>query len=613
MLYPGKRLKILNKSEIQKLRAIARGFIENVAKRLLGNRTLWVASKVKRIEVFRVLLGYPPFRKSHYGVQYIDHNIPDRLIAGTIYGARLTLLNTGDTTWRSNPPEGNCVVLVVHSNTKLLSGHKLSRPEIAPGERVTVHLPLKVPSHTGCHTLRLELTEQKVGPFVDRGVPPLALEITIEPGPATQSDEIYQLSSRINSFYYQPTRGIQRSADGRCYPLFASRAKGCRLWDTEDNEYIDYLMGWGSTLLGYADDRIQKAIMEFLYTGAVATLPYPIEMEVSQMLTEDFPSAEMVVFGKNGSDVCTLAARLARAYTKKRVILYCGYHGWQDFWVEQMRFARTGVPERPMPLIHRFRFNDPDDFFRLYEMHKKDLAAVMIEPSGPWAGHEFEGPEPDADPAFLQALARAARKAGALLVFDEIVTGYRYPKGSVQKAKGVVPDLTCLGKALASGMPLSALVGRAHIFQQSFHKTHYVPTFKNEIYSIAAAKAAIGIYREEPVAEYVWNYGEKLREGIHAICAQLGIQAECKGPPFRMALIFQAQDVERLHMKRALYHQELLKEGVTTYNGIMLPSYAHDEPALERTLSAMGNALDVVATADRKNEIDRYLEIPPLL
>ena len=370
-------------------------------------------------------------------------------------------------------------------------------------------------------------------------------------------------------------------------------------------------MGWGSMLLGYANDRVRKAIIEILDTGAVATLPYPLEMEVSRMLTEDFPSAEMVVFGKNGSDVCTVAARLARVYTEKRVILFCGYHGWQDFWVEQKRFGKTGVPERPMPLIHRFRFNDLDDFFRLYEMHKEDLAAVMLEPSGPWAGKD-EGPASDADPAFLQALARAARKAGALLVFDEIVTGYRYPKGSVQKAKGVVPDLTCLGKALASGMPLSALVGRAHIFQGNLHKTRYGSTFQNEIYSIAAAKAAIGIYREEPVAEYVWNYGEKLREGIHAICTQLGIQAECKGPPFRMALTFQEQDIERLYMKRSLYYQELLKEGVMTYNGIMLPSYAHDEPALERTLSAIGNALDVVAIADRKNELDRYLEIPLL-
>ena len=169
---PGKRLKILNKSEIQELRAIARGFIEKVARRLLGNRTLWVASKVRHVEAFQALLGYDaPLPKSQgapYGVQYIDHNIPDRLTAGTIYGARLTLVNTGGTTWRSNPPEGNCVDLVVHFNTKLLSGHKLPWPEVAPGERVTVHFPLKVPSPPGPYTLRLELMEQKVGPFVDR-------------------------------------------------------------------------------------------------------------------------------------------------------------------------------------------------------------------------------------------------------------------------------------------------------------------------------------------------------------------------------------------------------------------------------------------------------------
>ena len=130
---------------------------------------------------------------------------------------------------------------------------------------------------------------------------------------------------------------------------------------------------------------------------------------------------------------------------------------------------------------------------------------------------------------------------------------------------------------------------------------------------LASAYLTKHVNPAEPVAEYVWNYGEKLRRGIHTLCDRIGIRAECKGPPFRMALIFEEPDVERLHMKQALIHQELLKEGVTTYNGVMLPSYAHDEPVLERTLTAMGNALEVVATADRRNEIERYLEIPPLL
>jgi len=198
------------------------------------------------------------------------------------------------------------------------------------------------------------------------------------------------------------------------------------------------------------------------------------------------------------------------------------------------------------------------------------------------------------------------------LIYDEIITGYRYPSGSVQRATGVIPDLTCLGKALSAGMPLSALVGRAHIFQRSLHNTHYGPTFRGEIYSFAAAKAAMQIYRDEPVAEYVWDYGTRLQQGINRLCQQLRIAAACVGPPFRMALAFKEPDAERLRLKRTLYQQELLKAGVITYNGVMLPSYAHSDHVLEATLEALSLALEKVAIAERDNAFHRYVEIPLL-
>jgi glutamate-1-semialdehyde 2,1-aminomutase len=210
-------------------------------------------------------------------------------------------------------------------------------------------------------------------------------------------------------------------------------------------------------------------------------------------------------------------------------------------------------------------------------------------------------------------LADRAREAGALLVFDEIVTGYRYPQHSVQKATGVVPDLTCLGKALASGMPLSALAGRAPILQRALPSTRYGPTFKGEIYSFAAARAAIEIYRSEPVADTVWRLGVKLKDGINAHCQRIGLRASCVGPPFRMAVIFDEPDPYRLRKKKTLYQQELLRQGISTYGGIMLPSYAHDDIVIELTLTAVGHALETVNDADRHDDFDRRLEIPPLI
>ncbi|MFZ2053171.1 MAG: hypothetical protein WAU81_03140, partial [Candidatus Aminicenantales bacterium] len=133
-----------------------------------------------------------------------------------------------------------------------------------------------------------------------------------------------------------------------------------------------------------------------------------------------------------------------------------------------------------------------------------------------------------------------------------------------------------------------------------------------EIYSLAAAKAAIQIYRNEPVAEYIWRLGEKLRSGIDSLCRHFGISAECKGPPFRMALMFKEKNPDIFRLKKTLYIQELLKEGVVTANSVMLPSYAHDEATLEKTLSAIGAALEVVAKAEKTNSYDQFIEIPLL-
>jgi len=545
-----------------------------------------------------------------YGVAYLGHNIPQRLPLKTTFGAWIRLQNRGDHSWQLHHPEGKRVDLVLRCDGEMLATHLMPRSDVRPGELVTMYFPLRLPGEVGIHDLQLELVEQQVACFSDHGVEPLRLKVVIEAAPVSRSAALHERAAGISPWYYQPTQGISRSRDGRHFPVFVSKAKGCHLWDLEGRQYIDYIMGWGCALLGYAEDRVQQAVREALDTAAVVPFPHPLEIEVAQMLTEDIPCAEMVIFGKNGSDVCTVAARLARVFTGRRHILYCGYHGWQDFWAEQSGFASTGIPDRPEPLIHHFRFNDLQDFLRLYQLHRADLAAVMLEPSGP--GESLQGPAQDADRDFLAAVANATRDAGALLIYDEIITGYRYPSGSVQQATGVIPDLTCLGKALSAGMPLSALVGRAHILQRSLHNTHYGPTFRGEMYSFAAAKAAIQIYRTEPVAKYVWNYGTRIQQGINRLCRQLDIGAACIGPPFRMALAFDEPDPERLRLKRTLYQQELLKAGLTTYNGVMLPSYAHHDRELETTLGAHVVALEKVRQAEREDAFHRYLEIPLL-
>ena len=511
-------------------------------------------------------------------------------------GYRVTIENTGSLRVAGliRPTDGRSSVISFDDVTYAVL--PLPRREVAPGETVTLHFALQPPAQEGRHRLQIDLVQRPGVRFSLQGVPLLTIDIEVEHAPHTPSAPSSALALEHNLWYYQPTQGIQHGHDGRSFPALHLEGQGCHVWDPEGREYIDYSMSWGATILGHAEDRIQEAIRGKLDSGALPPFPDPLEMEVSRMLVEDFPSAEMVVFGKNGSDVCTVAARLARLVTGKRVILSCGFHGWQDFALDYFTFADSGIPKGPDQVLHKFRFNDRADFFRLYNEHRRDLAAVMIEPAGPFTGPE-SGMGGDADRGFLEEIAEAARNAKALLIFDEIITGYRYRQGSVQKATGVVPDLTCLGKALASGMPLSALVGTIADLSQGFARTHYCPTFKGEVYSFAAAKAAIEIYRSEPVAEHIWRHGEALREGIHDLARDLRLAAECKGPPFRMGVHFPGADGAVARFKRTLFMQELLKGGVITVTGVMLPSYAHDEVIMRQTLEAIGSALEVVAGA----------------
>ena len=547
---------------------------------------------------------------SEYGAAYLEHNIPGRLPAKTILGARVLIENTGQKTWALHDPEGKRVDLVVLCGADVLATHHLPRAFVHPRERVTIHFPLRVPAVAGRYALKLDLVEQGVTRFEDQGVRPLTLTLRVDAASASRSVDLYEEAARTTPWHYQPARGIRQSADGRTYPLFIERASGCHVWDPEGRQYIDYVMGWGSALLGYNEPRVQRAIVEAMSCAPVVPLPHPLEVEVTRILIEDIPCAEMGIFGKNGSDVCTVAARCARVFTGRPIILFSGYHGWGDWWVEQAGFANTGVPERQRPLIHRFRFNDLADFTRLYDAHRHELAGVMLEPSGP--AESVGGPTQDADRDFLGALAAMTREAGALLIYDEIMTGFRYPGGSVQKATGVIPDLACFGKALGGGMPLSAFVGRAHILQRAMEHTHYGPTYRGEIYSLAAGRAALEIYRREPVADHVWRFGNHLREGVNALCTELGVAAALTGPPFRMGLAFDEPDPHRFSLKRSLYQQELLKAGIITYDGVMLPSFAHDDAILTATLAAVRNALGTVAQAEREGDFDRYLELPPL-
>ena len=230
-------------------------------------------------------------------------------------------------------------------------------------------------------------------------------------------------------------------------PLFAARAKGCRIWDVDGNQYTDFINALLPVVLGYQYRVVDEVIKKQLGKGIIFSLSSPLEYELAQLLIKYIPCAEMVRFGKNGSDVTTGAIRLARAITGREHVVICGYHGWHD-WCIGTTARKLGVPKSTQKLSHTFKYNDLNSLEKILKKHK--VAAVIMEPMN------YVEPEKN----FLQKVKNLTHKYGALLVFDEIITGFRYSLGGAQKLFGVTPDLATFGKSMANGMPISALVGK---------------------------------------------------------------------------------------------------------------------------------------------------------
>lgn len=544
-----------------------------------------------------------------YSAAYLEHNLPEVVVAGSRLGGWLRICNTGSLLWRNwqCDPKHPVDLLLGIDGWQAATIH-LPASLVRTGETVTVYFAVALPLEPGKYTLQFSLVRQNDSFFADHGVAPLLLDLTVSPEAPVQSEICYERALRLNSWFYMPSHGVARNAAGSRFPVFAARAKGCTLWDMEGNSYVDYTMGWGCALLGYGEDRVNESVRRALDYGVTLPLPHPLLLDVSEMLCDDIPSAEMTAFGKNGSDVCSLAVRLARVATGRRKVLVCGYHGFQDWYAELAGFAYSGVPERDEPLVFRFRFNDLAQFRQLIQCHGSELAAVILEPSGP--GEDAQGPDKEADPIFLAAVAAETRQAGAILIFDEIITGFRYLGGSAQRHTGVVPDLTCLGKALGNGMPIAALVGRREFMSANMPHSFYGPTFKDETLSLAAAKTCLEIYRAEPVSRHVWDFGARMIREVNAVCSALALPAAMVGPAFRYAFRFQETDEYRLIQLRTLYQQELIKRGVLTYNGIMLPSYSHGEEVYIRTMQAIEGALETVGKALQEGNLHRFIEMP---
>jgi glutamate-1-semialdehyde aminotransferase len=380
------------------------------------------------------------------------------------------------------------------------------------------------------------------------------------------------------------SKGPEMFVEG-AYPVFLERGSGCRVWDVDGNEYVDYILGLASITLGYAYPAVTEAVARQLERGSIFSLPHPLEVEVAERLARVIPCAQMARFLKTGSEANAAAVRVARAATGREVIAYCGYHGWHS-WYAVTTPRSKGIPKDFSRLVVPFDYNDLGSLDRALDEHHGRVAAVIMEPvllDAPAAG-------------FLAGVKAAAHRHGALVIFDEIVSGFRWAVGGGQQYFGVVPDLAVFGKGMANGLPLAAVVGRAELMNE-FEEVFVSSTFGGDTLALAACRATLDEYARAPVIEHLWRMGRRFQDGFTALAGRLGVPARIVGYPVHPKIVIDHRAPETQRLLMSLFLQETAKHGVIFHFAGFNISFSHAETDIDQTLHACEKALSVVAAA----------------
>ncbi len=417
----------------------------------------------------------------------------------------------------------------------------------------------------------------------------------------SQSKHWLQRASRVipgcsQTFSKGPSQYVQGIS-----PIFLQKGKGCRVWDVDGNEFIDYVQGLLPNILGYAHEEVNRAFFDQVAQGHSFSLPHPLEVQLAEKLVEIIPCAEMVRFGKNGSDATAGAVRIARAYTGKERVACCGYHGWQDWYIGSTP-RHLGVPNQVRELTHTFSYNNIQSLEAVLQKHPGEFACIILEPVN------FTPPQE----GFLEGVQQLARKHGCVLVFDEICSGFHLGLGGAQKKFGVIPDLACFGKAMGNGFPVSCVVGKAEIMKICT-EIFFSFTFGGEVASMAAALKVIQILETTEALQTMESHGKILQNAFNQFAAahHLSQRMICSGYPSWSLIRFLDADGKDDLILRSLWQQEVIQRGIlqlVTHN----MTAAHDQTAIDSTLSAYEEAFDKIAEYLSDPDPSRHLLGDPI-
>ncbi len=358
-------------------------------------------------------------------------------------------------------------------------------------------------------------------------------------------------------------------------PPAIRRAKGVYLWDIEGHKYLDMILALGPMVFGYANKRIDAAAKKQIDKGTIYSLPSELELSLAKVLREVVPCAEMSRFLMNGHEATTGAVRLARFVTGRDHIAKCGYHGYDDWSIANQNHRNVGVPEIVKTLTHDFVYNDLGSLEKIFRDYRGKIAAVIMEPVS------AEAPRNN----FLRKVKAMAHKHGALLIFDEMVTGFRWAMGGAQEYFGVVPDLACFGKAVSGGYPLSIIAGKAKYMKQ-MDKVFVSTTFGGFTPSLAAALKTIAMMREyKDVHRYMHKLGGYFIRAANRVASRHGLPIEFAGFGPHPVMKLKGLDDYAARVLKSFIYQEFNKQGILFSTSLVI-GYAHQKKDIDRVLKA---------------------------
>jgi len=388
------------------------------------------------------------------------------------------------------------------------------------------------------------------------------------------------------------------------YAPYMVRGKGCRAWDADGNEFIEYGMGLRSVTLGHAYPSVVEAAYKQMLKGANFVRPNVIELECAEQFLGLIRGAEMVKFCKNGSDANNGALRLSRAFTGRNLVAICSEHPFlsvEDWFIGSTPMS-AGIPRSVSASTVKFHYNDIPSVEKLFADYPGQIACVMLEPEK----------EVVPENRFLHAIQELCHRHGAVFILDEMITGFRWDNGGGQKYHDIVPDLSTFGKALGNGFSVSALAGKREIMLRGGldHDKERVfllsTTHGAETHSLAAAMETMRVYQTEPVVKCLWRQGTRLAEGISKTVKSLGLSNhfQLRGKP--CCLVYATLDAESKPSQifRTLFLQETMKRNLLIPS--LVVSYSHGDEEIDRTIAGISEALVVYKKALEEG-VEKYL------